>query len=195
MSEKACDKRSGKDNLEMLIGGLIAQSRCGMSRPEGAFFLVWGYASMGVSWLIGSLALHRGGMQGLGWMWMILPTMGLLGTICARRLLRDWGKPFGAMRLQVAMLWAIVGPSIGAMGVASPGHPLPAQLLLAGCGIAINGTLVRWKPLMVFGIAAILTGIGLRWVDAEWQPFAFGLILGICMCIPGHLLFARKRRA
>lgn len=164
----------------------------GLGRAEGYFYLIWGSATLLTSLLVYILrsALTNYSAAKL---WMLVPTLGLVGSVYLIRRSRAHRTLFAHHHRSISQSWMIMGPSIGITTLLIP-DPLPVQLLLVGCAVAINGVILQWRMLKWMGILGIALSVVLQFTAHPLRDLLFGLFTFTIMGTPGAYLLKGKER-
>lgn len=192
MQEK---KLNAAESIE-LIGRMIDNTRQRLERNAGTPFLVWGYATIATTAAVAA-AVFRTGDPRWNWLWFALPLLGGAGMLLTQhrqgeRLVRTFIDRVVSHIWTVFGIasWAVVLPPV--LGLADRMLILPAVLLMMGMGTALTGLVVRFRPLVVGGFAAIALAPALLAAPGAWSPLLFGAGFALMMIVPGHILNYRS---
>lgn len=174
-----------------LIGRMIENTRSRMVRNSGRPLLAWGYATVLTTLVVwGAVAYFQDGRW--NYLWMLLPLLGWLLMWLTRE-----KAPEGAVRTFVdrviGIVWLVMGLSAWFVSMLSLFSlmRLPILfiiLLLMGMGTTITGLIIRFKPVIAGGIAAIAIAPFSMIAPNMWQPLLFIAGFTVMMIIPGHIL-------
>lgn len=174
-----------------LIGRMIENTRSRMVRNSGRPLLAWGYATVLTTLLVwGAVAYFQDGRW--NYLWMLLPLLGWLLMWLTRE-----KAPEGAVRTFVdrviGIVWLVMGLTTWFVSMLSLFSlmRLPILfiiLLLMGMGTTITGLIIRFKPVIAGGIAAIAIAPFSMIAPNMWQPLLFIAGFTVMMIIPGHIL-------
>lgn len=174
-----------------LIGRMIENTRSRMVRNSGRPLLAWGYATVLTTLVVwGAVAYFQD--ERWNYLWMLLPLLGWLLMWLTRE-----KAPEGAVRTFVdrviGIVWLVMGLSAWFVSMLSLFSlmRLPILfiiLLLMGMGTTITGLIIRFKPVIAGGIAAIAIAPFSMIAPNMWQPLLFIAGFTVMMIIPGHIL-------
>lgn len=184
MEEK---KLNEKESLE-LISQMIQNTRTQMMKHAGLPFLLWGYSTVAMSFLIWYLLRETGDYH---WycLWFLLPVLPLSVTIWHTKKQKKMVKTY--IDRIIGYVWAVFGISGFLLSCASFGMRFPILfviLLLMGMGTTLTGLIIRMNLIAVAGGIGILSAFGSLLVQGTEQTLFFGLAFIPMMILPGHYL-------
>lgn len=174
-----------------LIGRMIENTRSRMVRNAGRPLLAWGYATVATTLIVWGTVVY---FQNPRWnmLWMLLPVLGWL----LMRLSRG-EKSEGEVRTFVdrviGNVWMVMGLTAWFVSMLSLFTPIRLPilfiiLLMMGMGTAVTGLIIRFRPAVVGGVAAIVLAPASIIADNLWQPLVFIVGFVVMMIVPGHIL-------
>lgn len=174
-----------------LIGRMIENTRSRMVRNAGRPLLAWGYATVVTTLLVWGTVVY---FQNPRWnyLWMLLPVLGWL----LMRFTRG-ERPEGEVRTFVdrviGNVWLVMGLSAWFVSMLSLFAPIRLPilfiiLLTMGMGTAVTGLIIRFRPAVAGGVAAIVLAPLSIVADNMWQPLVFIAGFVLMMIVPGHIL-------
>ena len=198
MEEKTLNSQQ---SLE-LIAAMIRQSQRKLERGGGTIFLIWGYTSLLVSAVVVAL-VYLGYGDISNWAWWAIPIIGWGGTwnVLRKRpkqvstyIDRFIGYIWITIGI-VAMLFPIVLISTTIMGDLTK-HiigfvMIPILSTILCIGVTLSGLVLRFRPLIIGGFAAIVLSFGMFFT--QYYIYLFMLMFIVSMIIPGHILNCRAK--
>lgn len=188
-----------KESLE-LISQMIQTSQNKLSKGDGLPFLLWGYAT-----LIGTfavwLALHiTTGNPNSYWLWLLIPAIGGPASIIISKRLAPTVKTYIENTLNY--VWLVITFASAILTVLAflqiiNTHMIFIVLLLMGSGTTITGFILKFKPLIICGFAAMIISpvYYLLPLDFTTHLLFFGLVISLMMIIPSHILICSVKKS
>lgn len=176
-----------------LIERMIAATRSKYEQGGGSVFLIWGYTSLAVSALV-ILLLYTVGSPWVAWAWWLIPIVGytlMLTTI------KKQAKPVKThIDAFISTIWLTIGVGslvfpIAAMIAGKYDLIIPIATLIISFGVIMTGLTIKFCPLVVGGLLAmLLSGTMLVVGNIIWL---FMAVFIVTMIIPGHILNHRGK--
>jgi hypothetical protein len=166
-------------------------------------FLLWGwimslasfshFAAMKI--LISKEAYNQILLFSIG-IWTVFVLIGfIIEYISFRNTMKD-KKVFSHLDRYLNYLWKVTGSSIPVLVLLSIRleiPPPPIFLLIMGVSTIISGLFIKFKPVIVGGIAFFLFAIASTFVTNEYTLLISGTAIIFCYLIPGYLLKSAKQ--
>jgi len=184
---------TGKAELK-IIEEMIANAKAKIS--EGSiFYLIWGWLVL-IAAATNYILLNFTDYPNHWIAWAVLMPLGgivsgIVGykkgkkagvkTYIDRAMGYLWGG-FGATLLVVLVAMIKIGPMAA----------YPILIFLYGLGTFVSGGILKFKPLMIGGIACWVIGSIAVYVDFSDQLILLAIAIVVSYLIPGHILAARK---
>lgn len=184
-----------KESLE-LIAKMIQNTRQKLKKGSGLPFLIWGYVTIATSLLVWYLleTFHDYRAQ---YLWFLILIVGGLATWIMRRKHESGVRTY--IDKVLGDVWMVVGFAGFLISVTAIFYwQLPILfliVLLMGCGTAITGLVIRFKPIAISGFAGLFLSMACLFVPGYNQILAFAAVFLVMMVIPGHILYAKGRSA
>lgn len=184
------DKLNPQQSLE-LIQSMIEQAK-GNVRNHSFYYLFWG-------WVIAVAHLSHFILLRLDFsrphaVWLVIPFAWAITFIYAYRQKRRADSSSHFDKIQLA-LWISFG--VFAATIPLVGHVINYQIngfILLGASIATltSGVTLKFKPLLVGGIAFYVAGVGCFFAPMGYQPLIAAAAIAGGYLLPGYLLRAQK---
>ena len=167
-----------------------------------AIFLLWGwilsFASFSNFFILKFLhskeAYSLMGAYSLG-NWGLFVVIGFIIMIFLLRKIDRNKKVYSHLETYVNKLWQVAAVSFFIavvicvkLGIAPP----PIMLLIAGLATTTSGLLIKFKPMIIGGIAFFLFSIATTFITNEYMALIVGVAIICGYLIPGYLLKSAK---
>lgn len=196
------EKRLNEQESLALIASMIRNTQHRMERNAGGPFLIWGYTTVAGAVGIALLVQFTGSYQ-WQWLWFLLPAIAWPLTIKdtfgkGKEVVTFVDKVIG----YVWLVCGIAGFAISALSIVinlgtSYRLSLPVFLcinLLMGMGTAMTGLILKFKPCIWGGFAAMALAFLYPFLSGVSGFYVFAAVFVVMMIIPGHLLNARAKK-
>lgn len=181
-------KINEKESIE-LIARMIKNTQNQFEENLGTPFLVWGYGTTLLSFLIWWL-FQLTGNYNWQFLWFILPTVGITGSYLSNRNHPKRVKSY--IDRVVDYIWLVFGSCGFIMSCISMFiWSIPILfiiLLLMGMGTTLTGLVIKHKVVTICGALGTLSSLCCLFTPGLNQYIPFGLAFIIMMIIPGHVL-------
>lgn len=174
-----------------LIGRMIENTRSRMVRNAGRPLLAWGYATVVTTLIVWGTVVY---FQNPRWnyLWMMLPVVGWL-LMQLTRGERSEGEVRTFVDRVIGNVWLVMGLSAWFVSMLTLFAPIRLPilfiiLLTMGMGTAVTGLIIRFRPAVAGGVAAIALAPLSIVADNMWQPLVFIVGFVVMMIVPGHIL-------
>lgn len=174
-----------------LIGRMIENTRSRMVRNAGRPLLAWGYATVVTTLIVWGTVVY---FQNPRWnyLWMMLPVLGWL-LMQLTRGERSEGEVRTFVDRVIGNVWLVMGLSAWFVSMLTLFAPIRLPilfiiLLTMGMGTAVTGLIIRFRPAVAGGVAAIALAPLSIVADNMWQPLVFIVGFVVMMIVPGHIL-------
>lgn len=175
----------------VLIGRMIENTRSRMVRNAGRPLLAWGYATVVTTLVVWGTVVY---FQNPRWnyLWMLLPVLGWL-LMRFTRGERSEGEVRTFVDRVIGNVWMVMGLTAWFVSMLTLFTPvrLPILfiiLLMMGMGTATTGLIIRFRPAIIGGVAAIALAPVAIVAGSIWQLPVFVAGFVVMMVIPGHIL-------
>lgn len=178
-----------------LISRMIANTRERLERNAGRPLLIWGYSTVVTTLLVMAAVFYfRDGRW--NYLWMMLPLMGWL-LHRFNRPAKSEGEARTFVDRVIANVWMVMGLTAWFVSMISLFSPVRMPilfviLLMMGLGTTITGLIIRFRPVIIGGIAAIVIAPWTLTVGGYVQALLFIAGFVVMMIVPGHILNYRS---
>jgi len=186
-------KLNEKESLE-LITQMIQNTRTKMEKNVGTPFLVWGYATVIVAYVIWYL-IERTGNYNWNWLWFMITVVGSTQLLVSAKKRVKMPKTY--IDKILTYVWRVIGWSCFMVSCLAIIKPLPILflvLLLLGAGGMITGLITRCNAVTIGGLLGTLSSVGCLWLSGIDQILVFGTTFIFMCIIPGHVLNYKARK-
>lgn len=181
-------KLNEKESLE-LISQMIQDTRVRIAKNSGVPFLIWGYATAGLSLFMWYLLKETGNYH-WQWLWFLLPAIAYPATIWVTGKKQRMAKTY--IDRIIGYVWIVFG--LGGFFVSWVSiffwnlSILFIILLMMGMGTALTGLIVKIKVVTIGGTLGALASLGCLYLEKFDQLPLFALAFVFMMIVPGHYL-------
>lgn len=207
------EKKLNEQESLALIASMINNTRERLAKNSGRPFLIWGYTVIAVS-LFEYMAINLGWSAYYGLIWWLIPIIGHPLTWLACRGQKHEPKTY--VDRCIDAVWTVMGVTclVAVFGEIIYGtHTMLffSVVMLAGCGVAITGLIIKDFTTALMGTLAIGASLVFP-IMRHFQPTAeelgqegvvayisadiliFAAIFFAILVIPGHILNYKNRK-
>lgn len=185
-----------REQLEY-IERMIASAKVNMAESS-IFYLIWGWLAV-LAAIIQLYVLNYTAYYSISWLsWPVLmSTAGIISWVVARK--KNSKKRFKT-QVESFMVYLWMGIIVTLVLVllmmvkiqASGAYPI--VILLYGLGTFVSGSVLKFKPLILGGIACWLLGYLAIYSDFNTQILLIIVALVLSYIVPGHILSAQQKK-
>lgn len=186
-------ENTGEKQLKM-IEEMIASAK--VKASEGSiYYLIWGWLVL-IAAACNFILLNYTNYENHWIAWPILMALGgiISGVVGFRHKKKATVKTY--VDRAMGYLWGAVGITLLVVLIAmikvGPLVAYPILIFLYGIGTFVSGGILKFKPLVVGGIACWVIGSIAVYVNFSDQLILLATAIVVSYLIPGHLLAARK---
>jgi MFS family permease len=192
--EKTEDEFSPRESLK-LIHSMIETTKYSLS-DNSHYYLLWGWAVM-IGCILQYLLMTVFKYPHHYYAWLITPVAAVIQIVF---ILKDKKKERVKTFINEANshLWTVIGLSFIAlffifskMGWV---HCFPFYILLYGIGTAVSGSLIKFRPFIIGGVANMVLSTITVYLRYDLQILMTAVAILISYIIPGHLLRLHYRK-
>lgn len=184
------DKLSPQQSLE-LIQSMINQAK-GNVRDNSFYYLFWGWVIVAAN--LGNFILLQIDFDYPYAVWLVIPFAWVITFVYSYRQTKKAGSSTHLDKINTA-LWM----SFGVFAITMPmvGHFIDYQidaLILLGGSIATftSGFTLKFKPLLIGGIAIYVAGVVCFFLPSEYRSLLAAVAIAMGYLVPGYLLKIQK---
>jgi len=186
---------SPQESLQ-LITSMIETTKSSIS-DSSHFFLLWGWATM-IGCLVQYYLLAIVHYEHHYYAWFVTPIAVILHVIFIYKYeKRERVKTF--ISEGNSYVWIIIGLSFMALFAVFTKigwqYSFPFYIMLYGIGTFISGSLIKFKPMKIGGLACLVLVAITPFLDYTFQILLAAFAILISYIIPGHLLRNQFRKA
>lgn len=186
---------NSKESLE-LISQMIQATKSKLERGGSVYILVWGYISL-LTTIAVYTALTFTHDPHYNWLWFAIPVIG--GPVMAFFKGKNHKNVTTFIDRIINYVWIVIGGVIMIVPFVSIflNFRFPILMVigtLVSIGVILTGLIIQFRFFWICGILSVGLSFSTLFINGMDQIIIYGIMLIICMIVPGHILKLKENR-
>lgn len=186
---------NSKESLD-LIAQMIQATKSKLEKGGSVYILVWGYISL-LTTIAVYAALTLTHDPHYNWLWFAIPVIG--APVMAFFKGKNQKRVTTYIDRIINYVWIVIGGVIMTVPIVALFLHFRFPILmiigtLVSIGVILTGLIIQFRTFWICGILSIGLSFCTLFIDGMDQIIIYGIMIIVCMVVPGHILKLKESR-